>query len=122
MGWLAGENAICAGLTNRISSTGGPTDRFKVICIEPELESWMWQRSNRVAAVLGFGGVEQMIAEVRAAGLEWPDGQGKPTRPKEALQAVVRRRRVGWASAVHRSITANVSLLGCLDLAFLGLR
>jgi hypothetical protein len=93
-----------------------------VICIEPELESWIWQRNNRVAAPLGFGGVDEMIAEVRAAGLDWPDGQSKPTRPKEALEAVVRRRGIGWSSAVHRSITANISLIGCLDPAFAALR
>lgn len=117
-----GAIEICVGLTERIASTGWPIDRFRVICIEPELECWIWQRSNRVAAPLRFGSVAEMVAEVRMAGLEWPDGQAKPTRPKEALEAVVRRRGLGWSSAVHRSITASVSLNGCLDPAFLALR
>ncbi len=117
-----GATAICEGLTERIAATGWPTDRFRVICIEPELENWIWQPSNRVATTLWFGSVDEMIAEVRAAGLEWPDGQTKPTRPKEALEAVVRRRSIGWSSAVHRSITAKVSLNGCCDPALLGLR
>lgn len=117
-----GAIEICAGLTDRIASTGWSLDRFKVVCIEPELESWIWQRSNHVAAPLRFGSTDEMVAEVRAAGFDWPDGQPKPTRPKEALEAVVRRRRMGWSSAVHRSITERVSLAKCLDPAFLTLR
>lgn len=117
-----GANEICAGLTSRIASTGWPTDRFRVICIEPELETWIWQPSNRVAAQLRFSSVAEMIAEVRAAGIEWPDGSPKPHRPKEALEAVVRRRGLGWSSAVHRSITTKVSMKGCQDPSFLDLR
>lgn len=117
-----GAAAICAGLTGRIVATGWPIDRFRVICINPELETWIWQRNNRVAARLGFRSVDDMISEVRAAGLEWPDEHPKPTRPKEALEAVVRRKGIGWSSAVHRSIAASVSLNGCQDPALLGLR
>lgn len=117
-----GAAEICAGLTDRIASTGWPTDRFTVICIEPELETWIWQRNNRVAAPLKFGGVDEMIAAVRNAGFEWLDGNPKPTRPKEALAAVLRQRRIVWSSAIHRSITTNVSLVGCQDPAFLLLR
>jgi len=117
-----GAEAICSGLTARIAASGWSIDRFRVICIEPELENWMWQRNNRVAAPLGFASVDDMIAAVRTAGLDWPDGHPKPLRPKEALEAVVRRRGIGLSSAVHRSITANVSLSGCQCPAFQRLR
>ena len=117
-----GAVAICADLTAKIVATGWSENRFRVLCIEPELENWIWQRNNRVAAPLGFASVDEMIAVVRAVGFEWPDGHSKPFRPKEALEAVVRRRGIGLSSAVHRSITATVSLKACQCPALLRLR
>ncbi len=117
-----GAAVICADLTTKIAATGWSLDRFRVICIEPELETWIWQRNNRVAQPLGFASVDEMIAAVRAAGLEWSDGHAKPRRPKEALEAVVRRRGIGLSSSIHRSITERVSLNGCQCPALLGLR
>ncbi len=109
-------------LSGRILRTGWNADLFRVVVIDPELEAWIWQRNQRVAAPLGFGSVAEMLEAVRGAGLEWLDGQPKPTRPKEALEAVVRRLGIGWSSAIHRSITGSVSLVGCQDPAFLELR
>lgn len=109
-------------LTGRILRTGWDAEHFRVVVIDPELEAWIWQRNQRVAAPLGFGSVAEMVEAIRDAGLEWLDGQPKPTRPKEALEAVVRRRGIGWSSAIHRSITDSVSLVGCQDPAFLELR
>lgn len=109
-------------LSARILRTGWNAEHFRVVVIDPELEAWIWQRNQRVAAPLGFGSVAEMVEAIRDAGLEWLDGQPKPTRPKEALEAVVRRRGIGWSSAIHRSITGSVSLVGCQDPAFLELR
>lgn len=112
------RNDLCA----RVCATGWDLNRFCVVVIDPELEAWIWQRNQRVAAPLKFESVADMVAAVRAAGLEWGDGQAKPLRPKEALQAVVRQRGLGWSSAIHRSIIAGVSLVGCQDPAFVELR
>lgn len=109
-------------LSERILRTGWNAEQFRVIVIDPELEAWVWQRNNRVSTPLGFASVEEMVEAIRAAGLDWPDGQPKPTRPKEALEAVVRLRGIGWSSAIHRSITASASLVRCQDPAFLHLR
>lgn len=112
------RNDLCA----RVCATGWDAARFCVVVIDPELEAWVWQRNQRVAAPLRFESVPDMVAAVRAAGLEWPDDQAKPARPKEALRAVVRQRGIGWSSAIHRSVIASVSLVGCQDLAFVELR
>lgn len=109
---------LCA----RVCATGWDADRFCVVVIDPELEAWIWQRNQRVATPLKFESVPAMVAAVRAAGLEWTDEQPKPRRPKEALQAVLRQRGLGWSAAIHRSITASVSLVGCQDPAFIQLR
>lgn len=105
-----------------ISASGWHADHFRVVVIEPELEAWIWQRNQRGAAPLGFATVDQLVASVRESGLAWPDGQPKPTRPKEVLEAVCRARGIGFSAALHRSITASVSLVGCQDPAFVHLR
>ena len=118
-----GAAAIRTDLSNRILVTGWPADAFKVIVIEPELEAWIWQRNQRLATALKFGSVAEMVKAVHDAKVDWPNGQAKPSRPKEALEAVAtRKRKIGYSSALHRAITTTISLAGCRDNAFLELR
>ena len=118
-----GAAAIRTDLSNRILVTGWPADAFKVIVIEPELEAWIWQRNQRLATALKFGSVAEMVKAVHDAKVDWPNGQAKPSRPKEALEAVAtRKRKIGYSFALHRAITATISLAGCRDNAFLELR
>ena len=118
-----GADTIRTDLTNRILASGWTADEFKVIVIDPELESWIWQRNQRVATALRFGSVAEMVDAVQAANIDWPNGELKPSSPKAALQAVATRRRgIGFSSAIHKSITATVSLVKCQDAAFLELR
>lgn len=106
-------------LTKRIRGTGWTEDRFKVIVIEPELEAWIWQRNQKVAKSLKFASVPEMVKAVQDAKIDWPDGQDKPSRPKEALEAVATKRRgIGFSSAIHKSITSVVSATACQDAAF----
>ncbi|XZE45221.1 methylation-associated defense system protein MAD4 [Pirellulaceae bacterium SH467] len=109
-------------LSERILKTGWTPDRFKVIVIDPELEAWIWQRNQRVAKQLKFNSVAEMVGVVVSTGIAWPDEAPKPARPKEALEAIARNRRIGWSSAIHRSITENVTLVGCQDPSFIELR
>ncbi|MGO9060067.1 MAG: methylation-associated defense system protein MAD4 [Candidatus Binataceae bacterium] len=118
-----GAAAIRTDLSNRILVTGWPADAFKVIVIEPQLEAWIWQRNQRLATALKFGSVAEMVKAVHDAKVDWPNGQAKPSRPKEALEAVAtRKRKIGYSSALHRAITTTISLAGCRDNAFLELR
>jgi hypothetical protein len=118
-----GADAIRTDLTARILSTGWAATAFKVVVIEPELEAWIWQRNQRVAKVLNFNSVSEMVMAVQAAKIDWPDDKAKPMRPKEALEAVAtRKRNIGFSSALHRSITETVSLVGCQDAAFIELK
>lgn len=114
-----GAEAIRTNLSKRIIGTGWAADAFKVIVIEPELEAWIWQRNNKVAAALKFASVSEMVKAVQDAKIDWPDGQDKPTRPKEALEAVATKRRgIGFSSAIHKSITSVASAIACQDAAF----
>jgi hypothetical protein len=118
-----GAATIRENLSARIAATGWTNDRFCVIAIEPELESWIWQRNNRVAGALGFGSHPEMVGAVQQAGLEWTDQQAKPSRPKEAFEAITSRaKRLGKSSSTHRQVVSTVTLVGCQDPTFLVLR
>lgn len=118
-----GAETIRTDLTARIAKTGWVADAYRVIVIDPELESWIWQRNNKVAKALKFDSVDEMVKAVEQAMIPWPADQPKPTRPKEALKAVATKRRgIGFSSAIHKAITATVSTRDCADPAFQQLR
>jgi hypothetical protein len=112
-----GKELITERLTARISTTGWAVDHFVVIVIDPELENWIWQQNDHVARGLGFGNVNELIADkdLQAA---WPQGQAKPTSPKEVLEALLRKKRIPRSSAIYKQITAQVSVRHCQDSAF----
>ena len=71
----------------RSLSRNGWPDRCKAIVIEPELETWIWNRS-------------------------------KPSDPKEALKAVLRKTRKRLSARLYRSLAETVAVHRCLDPAF----
>ena len=113
-----------AGIRTHIESllfaNGWGTKQCAVIVIEPELENWIWQRSIHVARGIGFDSIENMFtdADLQRA---WPDGQYKPSYPKETLEAILRKNRIPRSSAIYKNITAQVSVSDCCDSAFLQL-
>lgn len=112
-----GKVAITKHLDAQIVATGWMADHFAVIVIDPELESWIWQQNNHVARGLGFGNRNELMADKDLQAV-WPQGQSKPTSPKEILEALLRKRRIPRSSAIYKQITAQVSIKHCQDSAF----
>ncbi len=112
-----GKEAMTVHLTAQISATGWKADYFAVIVIDPELENWIWQQNDHVARGLGFGNSHELMADtdLQAA---WPQGQGKPTSPKEILETLLQKRRIPRSSAIYKQITSQVSARRCQDSAF----
>jgi len=112
-----GKAAITEHLTTQISTTGWAAGLFVVIVIDPELENWIWQQNDHVARGLGFGNSNELMADtdLQAA---WPQGQGKPTSPKEILETLLQKRRIPRSSAIYKQITSQVSTRRCQDSAF----
>jgi hypothetical protein len=50
------------------------------------------------------------------------DAAGKPARPKEAFEAMVRVHRQARSSALYEKVAAKISLKRCHDAAFVRLR
>lgn len=106
-------------LDRRLTSSWGIA--AKAIVIEPELDVWVWGGNNAVQAAISWPRTENVRDWLVAEGFTF-DANGKPARPKEALNAALRVARSPRSSAVYQSIAERISLVRCNDHAFARLR
>lgn len=94
----------------------------KAIVIAPELDIWLWGADNALREILQWpqqaGAIRNWLQD---RGFVF-DGNAKPVRPKEALEAMVPIHRQPRSSALYEKITSRISLQRCVDPAFLRLR
>jgi hypothetical protein len=114
-----GALALEMQLDEQLKSTW--SDRAKAIVIAPEVDIWMWGSDNKLAEVLKWPRQESIRDWLRDAGFDVMEN-GKPQRPKEALEAVFRVCKRPRSSAAYQQIAAGISLARCGDPAFLRLR
>jgi hypothetical protein len=111
-----GAAAISAHVSINLHKSGWNKNNCKVIVIDPELENWIWQRNDHVACALGIDSSSNFS---KAIGLDvWPDGQAKPNKPKETLEAVLRDKRIPRSSSIYKNITSRISASNCHDQSF----
>lgn len=106
-----------ADLESQLSAQGWE-GRCAVVIPDPELESWVWSDSPNVASCLGR-------KESREGLTQWLDGKafrknslGKPERPKEAMEAVLRQTRKSRSASIYQALAEQVSASRCTDPAF----
>ncbi|MCS7209263.1 MAG: DUF4276 family protein [Fimbriimonadales bacterium] len=92
-------------------NAAGWQDRVAVIVIQPELESWVFSPSPHVVEVIADGRRE--IYDRHCA-----NRSGKPPRPKETMQQILREAGVPRSSALFYELARRVSLRSCADPAF----
>jgi hypothetical protein len=115
-----GAEAIRTHILNGCVSSGWSKDDVAAIVLDPELETWIWQDSPIVQTAVGYSGgsLRQDLASSGA----WPVTEAKPPRPKETLEAVLRRNRVPRSSALYHQVAKQISVRNCVDPAFVDLR
>ncbi len=98
-------------------SRNGWSGRVCVVCIEPELDTWVWANRRALAEALctDDASIERVLA---ASHLAEVDAYGKPTRPKEALEAVLASLRARRSSSVYARVAARAGFRHCQDRAF----
>lgn len=106
---LAGE------VETRCRATWG--DVVRCVCIEPEIESWVWSDSPHVGTVLGWENREELRDWLRERGI-WPSGASKPTDPKAAFEAATRQKRIVPSSSIFGDLARKVALRRCQDRSF----
>ena len=105
--------------------TSGWAERARAIVIDPELEAWVWSDSPHVPKILGWesgSGASEDLRQFLSRRRFLVKGQAKPTRPKEAMEEILRVKKKPRSSAIYRQLAQIVSLDRCQDSSFLKLR
>jgi len=102
-------------LDARLSQAWGR--KAKAIVIAPELEVWMWGSDNVLAEVLCWPRDEPIREWLVKQGFAF-QSDGKPSRPKEALEAVFPICRLPRSASNYHKVANRISLSRCSDLAF----
>ncbi len=108
-------------IENRLAISGWD-DRAAAVVFDPELEIWVWSDSPQVDEVLGWGTRMPSLRNWLISQNWLQPGTIKPTRPKEALEAVLREVKRARSSAIYLELTQKVSFQKCIDPAFLKLK
>jgi hypothetical protein len=114
-----GVERIRRDISNNMITSGWDVERFEVVVIDPELENWIWQDSPHIAEAFAYRHSQPLREWLRdRVPPMWADGDPKPARPKEAVEAVLRMTRTPRSAALYRRIVERVSVRGCTDPAF----
>lgn len=99
-------------------SRNGWQGRSKAIVIDPELESWVWSRSNHVPRILGWTeGYDELRSWLDSGGL-WPADATKPPEPKMAMRSALREQKRSVSASLFDQLARSVSLQRCECPAF----
>ena len=99
-------------------SRNGWEGKSKAIVIDPELESWVWSKSNHVPRVLGWTeGYSELRGWLGSRNL-WPEKTVKPPDPKTAMRDALYNKGQSVSSALFSQLAESVSLQECECPAF----
>lgn len=116
---LPDAKALEAQLDERLSTRW--QGAAKAIVIAPELDVWVWGADNAVETALEWPAGRRLREWLHDQGFAF-EANGKPTRPKEAMEAALRVPNLPRSSALYQAIAEKISLRRCGDAAFQRLR
>ncbi len=108
-----------AGVERKIHenlTANGWQGRCEVVAINPELESWVWDETLRVAPALGWD--KQRLADWLRREEFLAGTTVKPVRPKEAFREAMRAAKRQMSSSVFQDLAKSANVTGCTDAAF----
>lgn len=93
----------------------------KAIVIAPELDIWMWGSDNKLAEIMQWPHSQSIREWLQEKAFGFADN-GKPVRPKEAMEAIFHACKRPRSSSAYQQIASSISLSRCEDPAFLRLQ
>jgi Domain of unknown function (DUF4276) len=117
-----GVEKIEQTIAHNMQISGWETDRFVVIVIDPELESWILQDSSMLIQLfkLDVGGdtsPKSWLVKQNA----WEVAEPKATDPKTALEKLLKQstaQKISISAANYKKITSAITVRHCIDPAF----
>jgi len=103
-------------LKTNIERNGWP-HRVEVIVFYPELEKWVWVESRHTALTLGWNSYSELKSWLVQNGI-WRKDATKPERPKEALDLILRVKKIPRSSSIYAEIAQKINLNICQDQSF----
>jgi hypothetical protein len=97
----------------------GWENRAVAIVIDLELEAWIWGDWNTLATLIRWTGGGASLKSFLIERQFLRHDQGKPPRPKEALEETLKHVQVRFSSAIHQSMAQQAQFAQCVDPAFL---
>jgi hypothetical protein len=117
-GSMAPRGALENQVEARLAAKGWASRSASVV-IDPELENWVWSESPHVDSLLGWFDRSITVREwLRSTG-DLAVGESKPTRPKEAMEKILRKTHRPRSSSIYERLARKVGLATCRDPAFL---
>lgn len=113
-------------ISQALVQSGWTRERICTIVIDPELEIWLRFQSSHLEQMLQTKSKDQKsssqiifakkLAEIadRNGGMS----EGKPNRPKEVLEGLLRTYRVPWSSSLFEHLAQKESLKTCVTPSF----
>jgi hypothetical protein len=95
--------------------------KAKAIVIEPELDVWVWGSDNAMQEVIPWPPGKTIREWLHEHGFQF-SSNGKPERPKEALESLLYTLKLPRSSTLYQAIASKISLQKCKDEAFQRLR
>ncbi len=112
-----GRDAVEARVHENLVANGWE-NRCAAVALNPELESWIWDRSLYVSRILKWDKAQLKNWLLQEQFLPSADSV-KPVRPKEAFRGAMRAARQPLSSSLFQDLAQFSKIAGCSDPSFL---
>lgn len=96
----------------------GWTNNAKAIVIDPEIETWVWNKSSGMCHALGWKESYEKLREFLEEEGFWPNTNLKPPKPKESMLKILHASRVRRSPEIFFQLASTVNPRFCQDPAF----
>ena len=101
-------------------SINGWEDRCIAVCIEPEIEQWLWAGEIHIRATVGWSKVESVKEWLQSKEFYYSE-TNKPVEPKTAFELLLRENNIPNSSSIFAEIASKASYKRCRERSFLKL-
>lgn len=113
------SNDLAADMEILLAKNGWQTNRAAVICINPELENWIWVNKTRMQELIDWDKDDDVYEWLEKNGWKFNAQKSKPLRPKEAFEALLKESNIPHSGSLYQKLASKASYKKCNDTAFL---